>query len=119
MAITETIDNTDSAGEAVTTTAIELDSGDNTEIGVLAATIDNGFDVSVDVDAEVATDNNSDFTRFAVDSDLADALTIASGESDAVSGAKAWSYVRFEVTPASDPASGQVVVDQQVRRESR
>jgi hypothetical protein len=52
MATTETIDNTDSDGSAVTTNSFALDDGRNTSVHSWVAIVDNGFDVDVFVESD-------------------------------------------------------------------
>jgi hypothetical protein len=121
MPETETITNTDTAGEAVTTQAFDLD---GSAVGVTrkrlnswVAIVDNGFDVDVDVTIQFTTADDEAFTKFITDSDLEN-ITVASGTRDGFGDAQdePFSYIRFEIDPAADPTSGEVEVTWQRRR---
>jgi len=118
MAVTDSIDNSDSAGEAVNSQAFELTTPDNSQVQSWAMIIENGFDVSVDITLQFTTDDDETFSKYITDGNIAEGVTISSGTRDGF-GDQAntpWSYVRAEVTPASDPTSGTVDLTFQSRR---
>lgn len=117
MAITETIDNTDSDGSAVTTQPVELDNAAHSAVYSWVVIVDNGFDVDVDVEIQFTTDDDGSFNKYITDEDLS-AITVASGTRDGFGDAQdePFSYIRVEIDPATDPTTGEVEVTFQKRR---
>lgn len=117
MAQTATIDNGDTTGEAETTQAFGIDDPDHSTTYNWVAIIDNGFDVSVDVTVQFATDDDEAFSKYITDADLEN-ITVASGTRDGFGDAdnEPFSFIRFEVTPSGDPTTGTVAVTFQKRR---
>jgi len=113
MTVTESIDNTDTAGEAVTT---DLDVVSNDIRYQWVAIIDNGFNVNVDVTVQFTTGDDASFSKFVTDNDLS-SITVPSGDRDGFGDASnnPWSYLRFEIDPSSDPTGGKVEVTWQRR----
>jgi stress response protein SCP2 len=117
MAQTTTIQNTDTDGTAVTTQAFQIDNPSHTSVQSWVAIIENGFGVDVDVTVQFTTDDDPDFQKYITDSQLENVTITADtrtgfGDEDN----EAFSYIRFEITPASDPTSGTVDVTFQSRQ---
>jgi len=117
MAELDTIENSETTGEAVTTRAYGLDSPGHEATYSWVAIVDNGFDVDVDVTVQFTTDDDEAFSKFITDDDLTN-LTVGSGTRDGFGDGvnDPYSFIRFEIDPASDPTSGDVTVTFQRRR---
>jgi len=116
MVVTDTVDNTDTSGEAVTTDVFALDD-EITKVVSWVAIIENGFNVDTDVTVQFTTADDPEFNKYVTDSDLTD-IPVASGDRDGFGDAETepYSYIRFEIDPASDPSSGSVDITWQRRR---
>lgn len=117
MPTVETVDNTENAGEDITTQAFEIDS-DIDKLVKWVTTVDNGFDVSVSVTAEVTTEDDPNFNKSISGAGIASADSLNSG-ADAFyddNDNTPWSYIRFTLSPGGDPTSGSLTVTFQRRR---
>jgi len=117
MPTVETVDNTENAGEDITTEPFAIDE-DITKLVKWVTAVNNGFDVSVTVTAEVTTADDPNFNKSISGAGIADAVGVASGASEFFSDADnvPWSYVRFTLSPGGDPTSGTLTVTTQRRR---
>lgn len=117
MPTVETIDNTDSDGTAVTTDAFAVDENIDTVVSWIAI-VNNDFDVDVDVTVQLTTEDDEAFDKFVTDAAIAENVTVASGTRDGFGDGdnEPFSYVRFEIDPATDPTTGQVEITWQRRR---
>lgn len=117
MATTEVIDNADNDGSTFTSAVFEIDNGDHSQVHSWLATVDNGWDVAVDITVQLTTDDDESFTKFITDSAIAESVTVSSGSTDGFGDAdnEPFSYIRLEVAPAADPTSGNLTLTWQKR----
>ena len=92
----------------------ELDSAAQTRRFDWYVHIENGYDVDVDVVVQGTHYQDPDMTA-PVDDGAVE--TISAGSSDLFNGTTGHSFIRVEVTPASDPTDGDLVVTFQKRTE--